>query len=228
MREKDIDYLKKYLSNDKLVEGIELLKKGISPQYIVGNVCFYGNILNINSNVLIPRFETELLVEKTIKYCKKLFGNNKINILADEIEKFANDNHVNAELYAVSNNDDTVDIAFEVSGDWKHDHLAFDHMVDIVVDEHNGTIEDMNEDVIDEDGSDNYTSIHTFTIKLDDDNTHKVYTKEEFDEVINELVKKLGINKKQIEATLKLLSEGYKKDIRKIPSIIGGDEKERR
>ena len=81
MRDSDIDYLKKYLSNDKLDEGIELLKKGISPQYIVGNVCFYGNIININSNVLIPRFETELLVEKTIKYSKKIFGNNKINIL---------------------------------------------------------------------------------------------------------------------------------------------------
>ena len=81
MRDSDIDYLKKYLSNDKLDEGIELLKKGISPQYIVGNVCFYGNIININSNVLIPRFETELLVEKTIKYSKEIFGNSKINIL---------------------------------------------------------------------------------------------------------------------------------------------------
>lgn len=81
MRDSDIEYLKKYLSSDKLEEGLELLKKGISPQYIVGNVCFYGNIINVNSNVLIPRFETELLVEKTIKYCKKIFGNNKINIL---------------------------------------------------------------------------------------------------------------------------------------------------
>ena len=81
MRDSDIEYLKKYLSSDKLDSGIELLKKGISPQYIVGNVNFYGNIINVNKNVLIPRFETELLVEKTIKYCKKLFGNNKINIL---------------------------------------------------------------------------------------------------------------------------------------------------
>lgn len=81
MRDSDIDYLKKYLSNDKLDEGIELLEKGVSPQYIVGNVCFYGNIINVNSNVLIPRFETELLVEKTIKYSKEMFGNNNINIL---------------------------------------------------------------------------------------------------------------------------------------------------
>ena len=81
MRDSDLDYLKKYLDSDKLDSGIELLKQGISPQYIVGNVCFYGNIINVNENVLIPRFETELLVEKTLKYCSKLFNNNKINIL---------------------------------------------------------------------------------------------------------------------------------------------------
>lgn len=81
MRDSDYDYLKKYLGSDKLEDGIELLKKGISPQYIVGNVCFYGNIINVNKNVLIPRFETELLVEKTIKYCRKMFNDSKINIL---------------------------------------------------------------------------------------------------------------------------------------------------
>lgn len=81
MRDSDYDYLKKYLDSDKLEDGIELLKKGISPQYIVGNVCFYGNIINVNKNVLIPRFETELLVEKTIKYCRKMFNDSKINIL---------------------------------------------------------------------------------------------------------------------------------------------------
>lgn len=81
MRDSDLDYLKKYLSKDKLDEGIELLKKGISPQYIVGNVCFYGNTINVNNNVLIPRFETELLVEKTIKYTKEIFNNDNIKIL---------------------------------------------------------------------------------------------------------------------------------------------------
>ena len=82
MRESDKEYLKKYLDKDKLDEGIELLKKGVSPQYIVGNVCFYGNIINVNKNVLIPRFETELLVEKTIKYIKDSFKEiNNISIL---------------------------------------------------------------------------------------------------------------------------------------------------
>ena len=81
MRDSDIDYLKKYLSSDRLDSGIELLKKGISPQYIVGNVSFYGNIINVNKNVLIPRFETELLVEKTLKYCRKMFNDSRVNIL---------------------------------------------------------------------------------------------------------------------------------------------------
>lgn len=81
MRDSDLDYLKKYLSKDKLDEGIELLKKGISPQYIVGNVDFYGNTIEVNENVLIPRFETELLVEKTIKYIRDEFNNKDIHIL---------------------------------------------------------------------------------------------------------------------------------------------------
>ena len=49
-------------------------------KYIVGNVDFYGNTFKVNKNTLIPRFETELLVEKTIKYINKYF-NNEIKIL---------------------------------------------------------------------------------------------------------------------------------------------------
>ena len=67
------EYLKKYLAKDKLEEGLKQLKKGIPVQYIIGNVNFYGNIINVNKNVLIPRFETELLVDKTIKYIKNNF-----------------------------------------------------------------------------------------------------------------------------------------------------------
>lgn len=73
MNRKDIEYLERYLDKEKLEEGISLLAQGKAPQYIVGNVDFYGNIMEVNSDVLIPRFETELLVERTIFYAKKIW-----------------------------------------------------------------------------------------------------------------------------------------------------------
>lgn len=80
VRKEDIEYLKKYLPSDRLEEGIKSLENGIPVQYIVGNVNFYGNTINVNENTLIPRFETELLVDKTIKLIKKYFD-RKVDIL---------------------------------------------------------------------------------------------------------------------------------------------------
>ena len=78
------EYLFKYLKDndllDKLDEYTDRLLNGEPVQYIIGNVDFYGNKIIVNKDVLIPRFETELLVEKTIKYIKNRF-NNKIDIL---------------------------------------------------------------------------------------------------------------------------------------------------
>jgi len=50
-------------------------------QYVIGNVNFYGYEFIVNENVLIPRFETEELVENTIKYINKFFKNIDINIV---------------------------------------------------------------------------------------------------------------------------------------------------
>ena len=72
----EIEYLKKYLPSDKLEDGIKRLNNGEPVQYIVGNVDFYGYKINVNKNVLIPRFETEELVFKTINLIKKFFNEN--------------------------------------------------------------------------------------------------------------------------------------------------------
>jgi len=80
VRKEDIEYLKKYLPSDRLEDGIKKLEEGKPVQYIVGNVNFYGNTINVNENTLIPRFETELLVQKTIKYIREYF-NKKVSIL---------------------------------------------------------------------------------------------------------------------------------------------------
>ena len=62
-------YLYKYLDNlDEYENAIDKLIKGKPVQYIVGNVDLYGLNIKVNENVLIPRFETEVLVDKTIKY----------------------------------------------------------------------------------------------------------------------------------------------------------------
>ena len=72
----NIEYLKKYLDPSLLEDGLNKLKQGIPVQYIVGNVDFYNYNFIVNENVLIPRFETELLVEKTINYIKKYFDDD--------------------------------------------------------------------------------------------------------------------------------------------------------
>ena len=59
----------KYKNLNKVVKKIN---KNYPVQYLIGNVNFYGYNINVNKNVLIPRFETETLVEKTIEYIKKL------------------------------------------------------------------------------------------------------------------------------------------------------------
>lgn len=74
------EYLEKYLPKNKLKKGLKKLEKGIPVQYIVGNVSFYGYKINVNKNVLIPRFETEELVENTLKLIDKYFK-GKIKVL---------------------------------------------------------------------------------------------------------------------------------------------------
>lgn len=70
------NYLDTIVDNDK----VELYKKevlalesGKPLQYVIGNVNFLGQKFIINENVLIPRFETEELVDYTIKKAKELF-----------------------------------------------------------------------------------------------------------------------------------------------------------
>lgn len=73
----DIEYLKKYYKGN-IEDAKKQLESGIPVQYIVGNVNFYGYEFNVNKNVLIPRFETEELVNRTINYIKKYIENPKI------------------------------------------------------------------------------------------------------------------------------------------------------
>lgn len=69
LTQNDWDLLTKKYKNMHRV--LKKLNKNYPVQYLIGNVSFYGYKIIVNKNVLIPRFETETLVEKTINYIKK-------------------------------------------------------------------------------------------------------------------------------------------------------------
>lgn len=60
---------------------LEQLKKEIPIQYLLGKTSFYGLDFEVNENVLIPRPETEELVEWIIESQKSKGENQKISIL---------------------------------------------------------------------------------------------------------------------------------------------------
>lgn len=57
---------------------INKIKKNIPVQYALGHANFYGYEFLINKNVLIPRPETEILVDETINIINKNFKNPNI------------------------------------------------------------------------------------------------------------------------------------------------------
>lgn len=75
----NVEYLKKYYQGD-ITNALERLEQGEPIQYIVGNVDFYHSNFKITKDVLIPRFETEELVDKTINYIK-MYLKEPLNIV---------------------------------------------------------------------------------------------------------------------------------------------------
>ena len=76
----DLELIKRFVPSDLQEQALKKLEENYPIQYIIGNVDFYNCEIIVNENVLIPRFETEYLVDKTIKFIKKL-NLTHINIL---------------------------------------------------------------------------------------------------------------------------------------------------
>lgn len=126
IKEQQIEYLKKYVKDNNLSDDyynncLNELDKGRPIQYIIGNIDFYGYNFKVNENVLIPRFETEQLVELTIKRIKKYFGDRIVDILdlgtgsgciAITLAK-----EVNSKVTAIDISMDALDVARENAND---------------------------------------------------------------------------------------------------------------
>ena len=107
----DLKLLKElYPNNFNEIE--QKLKENYPIQYLIGYVDFYNTKINVNENVLIPRFETELLVDKTIKFLKNKNYSSLIDIctgsgcIAISLKK-----QVNLEIDACDINEEALKVA---------------------------------------------------------------------------------------------------------------------
>ena len=66
----DIDIIKSYYSGDKLKEALKKYDEGIPAAYIIGEWEFFGDSYYVNENCLIPRCDTERVVEKVLMNLK--------------------------------------------------------------------------------------------------------------------------------------------------------------
>lgn len=64
-----------------LTQFFEALKEGVPLEYITGYAYFYRSLFKVTSDVLIPRSETEILVELTGEEIKKNYRNKDCRLL---------------------------------------------------------------------------------------------------------------------------------------------------
>ncbi|HIQ94457.1 TPA: peptide chain release factor N(5)-glutamine methyltransferase [Candidatus Ventrenecus stercoripullorum] len=101
---------------DNIEEVLDKLEAHYPVQYLIGNVEFLNTIIHVDERVLIPRFETELLVEKTIQKLKKMKLENP-NILelgtGSGCISIALKKNIDCKVSAVDISEDAIEVARE-------------------------------------------------------------------------------------------------------------------
>lgn len=101
---------------DNIEEVLDKLEAHYPVQYLIGNVEFLNTIIHVDERVLIPRFETELLVEKTIQKLKKMKIKNP-NILelgtGSGCISIALKKNIDCKVSAVDISEDAIQVARE-------------------------------------------------------------------------------------------------------------------
>ena len=101
---------------DNIEEVLDKLEAHYPVQYLIGNVEFLNTIIHVDERVLIPRFETELLVEKTIQKLKKMKLENP-NILelgtGSGCISIALKKNIDCKISAVDISEDAIEVARE-------------------------------------------------------------------------------------------------------------------
>lgn len=67
--------------DSKILPNIELLKQGKPVQYILGYTYFYKSKFYVNKNVLIPRFDTEVLIDEVLNIIDTYYFNQSIKLV---------------------------------------------------------------------------------------------------------------------------------------------------
>ena len=76
----DLNELKSKYQGESLDIALKRISEGYPIQYLIGDVNFCGNKIIVNENVLIPRYETEFLVELVINTLKDDYSGNILDI----------------------------------------------------------------------------------------------------------------------------------------------------
>ena len=142
--DKQIEYLKKYYNGD-INDAINRLENGEPVQYIIGNVDFYGYDLDVNKEVLIPRRETEELVEEVIKRSQAFLNPTIIDVgtgsgaiaisLSKELNKHIYASDISKKALVVAKDNaikNNADVTF-LEGDMLIPYIEKDIKVDVIV-----------------------------------------------------------------------------------------------